>query len=79
MEFGGQDGATFKGTKQGRIYLTTHRVIFNSKSSKDKLLSFSSPFVSMQDVELEQPVSHTIYSCNDKLFIIYLGIWCELH
>ncbi|CAO1374597.1 unnamed protein product [Diamesa serratosioi] len=56
MEFSGQDGALFKGSKNGRIYLTTHRVIFNNKNSKDALQSFSFPFVSMQDVELEQPV-----------------------
>lgn len=56
MEFNGQDGAMFKGTKMGRIYLTTHRVIFNNKNAKDPLQSFSSPFISMSDVELEQPV-----------------------
>ncbi|KAL7052128.1 hypothetical protein ACKWTF_004779 [Chironomus riparius] len=56
MEFAGQDGPIFKGTKQGRIYLTTHRVIFNSKNGKDPMQSFSSPFISMSDVELEQPV-----------------------
>lgn len=56
MEFAGQDAPLFKGTKQGRIYLTTHRVIFNTKNPKDQLQSFSSPFVSMNDVELEQPV-----------------------
>lgn len=50
MEFSGQDGALFKGSKNGRIYLTTHRVIFNNKNSKDALQSFSFPFVSMQDV-----------------------------
>lgn len=55
-EFSGQDGAMFKGTKNGRIYLTTHRVIFNNKNAKDPLQSFSSPFISMSDVELEQPV-----------------------
>lgn len=55
-EFSGQDSALFKGTKNGRIYLTTHRVIFNNKNSKDPLQSFSSPFISMSDVELEQPV-----------------------
>lgn len=56
MDFAGQDGAVFKGTKQGRVYLTTHRVIFNNKNSKDALQSFSAPFISMSDVELEQPV-----------------------
>lgn len=55
-EFNGQDGALFKNTKNGRIYLTTHRVIFNNKNAKDPLQSFSSPFITMSDVELEQPV-----------------------
>lgn len=54
VEFHGQDAALFKGSKQGRIYLTTHRVIFNSKNVKDPMQSFSSPFVCMSDVELEQ-------------------------
>lgn len=56
MDFSGQDGPMVRGTKQGRVYLTTHRVIFNSKNPKDALQSFSSPFISMSDVELEQPV-----------------------
>lgn len=56
MDFSGQDGPMLKGTKVGRVYLTTHRVIFNTKSPKDSLQSFSSPFISMSDVELEQPV-----------------------
>ncbi|XP_067002584.1 WW domain-binding protein 2 [Anabrus simplex] len=56
VEFHGQDQPEFKGTKSGRLYLTTHRVIFNAKDSKDKLLSFSMPFVTMSNVELEQPV-----------------------
>lgn len=46
----------FKGNKKGRIYLTTHRVIFNNKDSKDTLQSFSMPFFVMKELELEQPV-----------------------
>ena len=49
MEFG-HPLPLLKGTKQGRIYLTTHRVIFNAKNPKDQLQSFSSPFISMHDV-----------------------------
>lgn len=56
MEFAGQDGQMFKGTKNGRIYLTTHRMIFNNKNVKDPMQSFSFPFVSLSEVELEQPV-----------------------
>lgn len=46
----------FKGNKKGRIYLTTHRVIFNNKDLKDRLQSFSMPFFVMRELELEQPV-----------------------
>uniref|UniRef100_A0A1L8EJ19 Putative ww domain binding protein wbp-2 n=2 Tax=Haematobia irritans TaxID=7368 RepID=A0A1L8EJ19_HAEIR len=56
MEFSGQDNPVFKGTKAGRIYLTSHRVIFNSKKSGDEMQSFSAPFIAMSDVDLEQPV-----------------------
>lgn len=56
MEFSGQDNGLFKGTKTGKVYLTTHRMIFNSKSSKDPMQSFSFPFVCLTDVEVEQPV-----------------------
>ncbi|XP_073998400.1 WW domain binding protein 2 isoform X2 [Rhodnius prolixus] len=56
MDFSGQDNPAFKGTKVGRIYLTTHRMIFNNNKQSDALLSFSFPFVTLSDVELEQPV-----------------------
>lgn len=56
MEFAGQDGPEFKGKKSGRLYLTTHRMIFNSKEAKDPMQSFSFPFVTLKDVELEQPI-----------------------
>jgi hypothetical protein len=56
MEFSGQDGPAFKGTKHGRLYLTTHRMIFNNKKTDDPMVSFSFPFVTLKDVELEQPI-----------------------
>ncbi|XP_039485664.1 WW domain-binding protein 2 isoform X2 [Drosophila santomea] len=56
MEFSGQDNPIFKGSKPGRIYLTSHRMIFNSKKSSDSMQSFSAPFVALSDVEIEQPV-----------------------
>ncbi|XP_032574558.1 WW domain-binding protein 2 isoform X2 [Drosophila sechellia] len=56
MEFSGQDNPIFKGSKGGRIYLTSHRMIFNSKKSSDSMQSFSAPFVALSDVEIEQPV-----------------------
>lgn len=45
-----------KGTKKGRAYLTTHRVIFVTKSTSDPLRSFAMGFLSMKGVELEQPI-----------------------
>jgi len=57
MGFEMQNGLPhFKGKKNGRIYLTTHRVIFTNKDAKDTLQSFSMPFFTMKELELEQPV-----------------------
>lgn len=56
MEFHGQNQEEFQGTKKGRLYLTTHRMIFNSKDQKDKMQSFSFPFITLSEVELEQPI-----------------------
>ncbi|XP_071452229.1 WW domain-binding protein 2 [Hetaerina americana] len=56
VEFHGNDNPAFKGSKTGRMYLTTHRMIFNHKDSRDQLQSFSFPFVTISEVELEQPV-----------------------
>lgn len=53
---GPSDVVPLKGKKKGRCYLTTHRVIFNSKDGKDSLQSFSFPFLLMKEVELKQPV-----------------------
>ncbi|GAB6025768.1 hypothetical protein CHUAL_011750 [Chamberlinius hualienensis] len=50
------DNSLFKGTKRGRIYLTTHRMIFTNKDKKDMFQSFSFPFMTISEVELEQPV-----------------------
>lgn len=56
IEFTGHDNPSMKGCKQGRVYLTTHRAIYNSKHENDALRSFSMPFMSMREVEVEQPV-----------------------
>lgn len=61
VEFYGNDTAEFKGTKQGRMYLTTHRMIFNSTNNADPLRSFSFPFIAMQDVNIEQPMFSANY------------------
>merc|ERR1712136_181588 len=56
MEFSGQSRNEFKGSKSGRLYLTTHRMIFNNSDQKDALLSFSFPFSNLSDIDLEQPM-----------------------
>lgn len=52
MDISHNDNTMFKGTKQGRIYLTTHRMIFNNKIMTDHLKSFSFPFIMMSEVRL---------------------------
>lgn len=56
MEFFGQEQPEFQDTKRGRLYLTTHRMIFNAKDHREKMQSFSFPFVTLRDVEVEQPM-----------------------
>lgn len=50
VEFYGNETPEFKGTKTGRMYLTTHRMIYNSKNTADSMRSFSFPFIALQDV-----------------------------
>ncbi|XP_011155488.1 WW domain-binding protein 2 isoform X3 [Solenopsis invicta] len=61
MEFHGQEQAEFIGKKHGRLYLTTHRMIFNAKDHKERMQSFSFPFVTLSEVALEQPVLSANY------------------
>ncbi|XP_047503731.1 WW domain-binding protein 2 isoform X1 [Pieris napi] len=56
LELYGNDTPQFKGPKNGRMYLTTHRMIYNSKNNTDAVRSFSFPFVALQDVTVEQPM-----------------------
>ena len=44
------------GTKKGRIYLTSHRVVFINKNNNDLFQSFAMPFGNMRSLEIEQPV-----------------------
>ncbi|XP_008484897.1 postacrosomal sheath WW domain-binding protein-like, partial [Diaphorina citri] len=50
IDFHGKDEAAFKGRKTGKLYLTTHRMIFNNKHLNDPLASFSFPFVTLSQV-----------------------------
>lgn len=52
IDFHGQDGRAFHGSKVGKLFLTTHRLIFINKSDKDELISFSMPFVTLKDVSI---------------------------
>ncbi|CAD0200709.1 unnamed protein product [Chrysodeixis includens] len=61
VEFIGNDTPEFKHEKEGRLYLTTHRMIFNSKSNSDPLRSFSFPFISLDEVTVEQPLFSANY------------------
>ncbi|PZC84334.1 WW domain-binding protein 2 [Helicoverpa armigera] len=61
VEFYGNDTTEFTGVKTGRMYLTTHRMIFNSKSRSEPLRSFSFPFVTLEDVTVEQPMFSANY------------------
>lgn len=61
VEFYGNDTQEFKGAKQGRMYLTTHRMIYNSKNNTDIMRSFSFPFIALQDVSVEQPMFSANY------------------
>jgi len=45
-----------KGKKKGRIYLTSHRIVFINKDQNDLFQSFSIPFMCMRCLEIEQPV-----------------------
>jgi WW domain-binding protein 2 len=56
LDFSGAHQAEMKGNKVGKLFLTTHRAIFLNGDSKDKFQSFSFPFVTMSEVELEQPM-----------------------
>lgn len=61
VEFYGNDTPDFKGAKTGRMYLTTHRMIYNSKNQSDPMRSFSFPFIALQDVTVEQPMFSANY------------------
>ena len=44
------------GSKKGRIYLTTTRVIFVNSKTNDNIVSLSIPFHCLKEVDVEQPV-----------------------
>lgn len=50
--FGGQEGAEFLGEKTGKLFLTTHRVIFINNQQNNPIMSFSFVFLTLTTVEL---------------------------
>ncbi|CAB3399390.1 unnamed protein product [Caenorhabditis bovis] len=56
LKFEKYEHPTFKGTKNGSLYLTSHRIIFMNSPGKDEFRSFSMPFNCLRDVQLEQPM-----------------------
>ncbi|XP_074596320.1 WW domain-binding protein 2-like [Brevipalpus obovatus] len=46
-----------KGSTKGRIFLTTHRIVFTSSAGQNASVeSFSAPFFAMSGLSLEQPI-----------------------
>ena len=45
IEISGQNDEQFQASKTGKLYLTTHRMVFNNKDKEDPLKSFSFPFI----------------------------------
>lgn len=74
LQIEGQDAKEFHGSKKGRLYLTTHRVIFTNKDVRDRLQSFSFPFFTMSSIELEQPIFGANY-INGKVKAEPGGNW----
>lgn len=62
VEWSGQDASAFKSKKSGRIFLTTHRIIFNSSSQSDEMQSFSFPFITLSEVRFHSARSVQLLS-----------------
>lgn len=56
IQFEGNEQKELHGTKKGRLYLTTHRMMFVNDSSSDSLQSISFPFFCLTNIELQQPI-----------------------
>lgn len=55
LQFQGDELKQFKGKVKGKLYLTTHRMIFKNNNLQHSLQSFDFPFHSIK-VKLEQPI-----------------------
>ena len=56
LTFTGNEDLKRVGEKSGNAYLTTHRLIFMARASNGDFKSFSFPFVTLSEVDVEQPV-----------------------
>jgi DNA-binding transcriptional regulator of glucitol operon len=51
-----QCGEVFRGKHKGKVFVTTHRMIFLSDDQRDNLLSFAVAFMYMKNLSVEQPI-----------------------
>ena len=49
-------GEIFRGKHKGKVFVTTHRMIFLSDDQRDNLLSFAVAFMYMKNLQVEQPI-----------------------
>lgn len=52
----GQNGDIFRGKHKGKVFVTTHRMIFLNDDPRDHLVSFAVAFMYMKDLHVEQPL-----------------------
>lgn len=51
-----QCGDVFRGKHKGKVFVTTHRMVFLSDDRRDVLLSFAVAFMYLKDLHVEQPL-----------------------
>ncbi|UJR23423.1 hypothetical protein I4U23_026428 [Adineta vaga] len=51
-----QSGEVFRGKHKGKVFVTTHRMVFLSDDQRDNLLSFAIAFMYMKNLHVEQPI-----------------------
>lgn len=51
-----QYGEVFRGSHKGKVFVTTHRMVFLSDDQRDNLLSFAIAFMYIKDLRVEQPI-----------------------
>ena len=74
-----QHGEVFRGKHKGKVFVTTHRMIFLSNDLRDNLRSFAVAFMYMKDLHVEQPlfganyISGTVAAHpNGEYFFVFL-------